>query len=87
MKNMKKHPVRAVGLALALALMPALLGAQRIGPRDKPPSFGGWCQGAGIVCLFGSAAPCTVTCLTGRPQCRGATCVLGFPTPPTCACV
>lgn len=43
------------------------------------------CHGSGIRCLFGSAAPCKVTCDSGC-YCEGGRCVLGIPIPPLCGC-
>ena len=82
---MKSNLIRAIGLVLALSLVPPMVAAQRDRPRD-PEKDGNACEGAGIRCWFGSAAPCWVYCTVGTPVCKGAGCILGFPIPSECYC-
>jgi hypothetical protein len=83
---MKSNLVRAIGLVLALALVPPVVAAQRGGRPPDPVSDPSACEGSGIRCWFGSAAPCWVYCTVGTPVCRGAGCILGFPIPSECYC-
>lgn len=84
---MKNQFVRVAGLILVLGTLPAVLGAQKTKPGE-PAGQANSCTGAGVWCLFGSAAGCTASCTPPlRPQCRGASCSFGFPVPSTCTCV
>ena len=83
---MKNYLVRGVGLALALTLLPALIGAQKHRPPGDPPPSASHCHASGIRCWFGSAAPCAVTCTAGTARCIGATCNLGFASAAECYC-
>ncbi len=83
---MKKRLIRATGWTLALALMPALVAAQRIRPGSEPKSEPSGCYASGVRCLFGRAAGCSVFCGNGSPVCIGASCILGFPRAAECFC-
>lgn len=84
---MKSHLIRGVGLALALTIVPALVHAQKPRPPGDPMRpVGERCEGRGIRCLFGRAAPCVAVCHVGSAVCIGASCILGFPVPAECYC-
>jgi len=80
--------------ALAFALAPLWLASTAGAhtkidgdpPGDKPPvTRPPCCRAGGVLCLFGSAAPCEVFC---EPcACQGGKCILGFPIAATCMCI
>ena len=86
---MKSHLIRGVGLALALTLLPVLVGAQKRSPIEDPPATPNSCRANGVRCLFGRAGGCSVTCAPEKDAvCIGAYCgALGFPHPARCRCV
>ena len=81
---MKNRLGRGVGLALLVALIPAIVVAQREPP--KVPRDVKACRGNGALCLFGKAYWCRIYCVTGTPVCEDARCFLGFPIASKCCC-
>lgn len=86
---MKKQLIRAVGLMLALTVLPIAPDAQRGRRTTDPPDdgTGDWCAANGIRCFFGSAGGCEVFCTNGgRAICISARCPFGFPVSAECFC-
>ena len=92
MSNQNGKPwLRSLGFALALGALGMGIHAQRgLRNRDAPVVPDGTytctCQGGGADCLFGEAEGCSVSCTEAFCDCRGASCVLGFPKSARCRC-
>ncbi len=84
---MKNSRVRAVAAGLVLALVPRMVAAQRPKPGDDTHAPMSHCQAAAVWCLFGSAGECSATCTNSKATCVGGSCILGFPSAPSCSCV
>lgn len=84
---MRTQLARCVTMALALALIPVMVGAQGgTGPTEPLDESSHWCKTPGTRCLFGRATGCEVHCGAGIPLCISARCFLGFPIPAECTC-
>jgi len=81
---MKNRFGRGVGLALLVALIPAVVEARQEPPKIPPDVS--VCAATGARCVFGKAYGCWVSCATGFPVCEGARCILGFPVASACYC-